>query len=192
MATGKKHNYPANRKASSFRADPGEGIHQRFLSHNLDVASLATEPFDITKASPAETRERVRKYFELCAQHDVRANLAGLGLAFGVSRTTIYGWANGKAKGISKENIAAIKTAYQILNAEMEDIMLSGKVHPVSGIFLMKNNWDYEDKKNVTVTAGDPLGDAVSEDTLREKYLSIAQESTPSLTDKDSEDPGDI
>ena len=38
------------------------------------------------------------------------------------------------------------------LTAQMEDYMQNGKINPVSGIFLMKNNMGYQDKQEVVVT----------------------------------------
>ena len=40
----------------------------------------------------------------------------------------------------------------EALTAQMEDYMQNGKINPVSGIFLMKNNMGYQDKQEVVVT----------------------------------------
>jgi sensor histidine kinase regulating citrate/malate metabolism len=59
-----------------------------------------------------------------------------------------------------------IKKAYAILNVQMEDYMQNGKINPVSGIFLMKNNMQYEDKSEVVITPNTPLGAEASENEL--------------------------
>ena len=51
--------------------------------------------------------------------------------------------------------------------------MLNGKINPVSGIFLGKNNFEYADKQEVVVTPNNPLGDLVNADKLVEHYEDI-------------------
>jgi hypothetical protein len=52
----------------------------------------------------------------------------------------------------------------------MEDFMQNGKINPVSGIFLMKNNMGYTDQQEVVLTPNNPLGEKTSERQLRDKY----------------------
>ena len=61
-----------------------------------------------------------------------------------------------------------LKRAYLVLNAQMEDYMQNGKINPVSGIFLMKNSFQYQDKQEIQVSASQ--GDAESPDQLASKY----------------------
>ena len=49
--------------------------------------------------------------------------------------------------------------------------MQNGKINPVSGIFLMKNNFGYADKQEVVLTPNNPLGDTTPVAELEEKYL---------------------
>ena len=53
----------------------------------------------------------------------------------------------------------------------MEDYMQNGKINPVSGIFLMKNNFGYADKQEVVLTPNNPLGEQKSTDELEQRYL---------------------
>lgn len=39
------------------------------------------------------------------------------------------------------------------MNAQLEDYMQNGKVNPVTGIFLSKNHFGYQDKQEITVSA---------------------------------------
>ena len=67
------------------------------------------------------------------------------------------------------------------MNLMMEDYMQNGKINPVSGIFLMKNNFGYADKQEVVLTPNNPLGEQKSNAELEERYLeSVADEN---LTD---------
>jgi hypothetical protein len=69
-----------------------------------------------------------------------------------------------------------------MLNILLEQHMQSGKINPVSGIFLMKNHFGYADKQEVVVTPNNPLGDQKSDAELEQRYLeSVADEN---LTDE--------
>ena len=84
-------------------------------------------------------------------------------------------WANGTGENRSRILPAGVrhtlKKAYQILNAQMEDYMQNGKINPVAGIFLMKNNMGYQDKQEVVLTPNQPLGEQLSPEDLQQKYL---------------------
>ena len=49
--------------------------------------------------------------------------------------------------------------------------MQNGKINPVSGIFLMKNNMGYQDKQEVVLTPNTQLGDSTTPEELQQKYL---------------------
>lgn len=53
--------------------------------------------------------------------------------------------------------------------------MLNGKINPVSGIFLMKNNFEYQDKSEVVLTPNNPFGDEVPTECFA-KNISIMSE----------------
>ena len=72
---------------------------------------------------------------------------------------------------VPAESRNLIKKAYQVLNAQMENYMQNGKINPVAGIFLMKNNMGYVDKQEMVLTPNQQLGDQVSPEDLQRKYL---------------------
>ena len=47
--------------------------------------------------------------------------------------------------------------------------MLNGKINPVSGIFLGRNHWGYQDKIDLVVTPNNPLSDALNQKQLEER-----------------------
>ena len=53
--------------------------------------------------------------------------------------------------------------------------MVSGKVNPVTGIFLGKNNYDYKDKVEHEVTAKQVTED-YSIDEIKQKYIESPEE----------------
>ena len=102
---------------------------------------------------PAQVKERIGQYFEICAEDDMKPSVAGMALAFGVHRKTLWAWANGiDSAYLPPASRDLIKKAYQFLNAQMEDYAQNGKVNPVTAIFLMKNHFGYADKQEVVLT----------------------------------------
>ena len=53
----------------------------------------------------------------------------------------------------------------------MENYMQNGKINPVAGIFLMKNNMGYQDKQEVVVTPNQQFGEQIPAEKLEQKYL---------------------
>ena len=47
-----------------------------------------------------------------------------------------------------------LKRAYDSINSYYEHMMNNGKINPVAGIFLMKNNLGYKDQTDYVVSAG--------------------------------------
>ena len=64
-----------------------------------------------------------------------------------------------------------IKKAYNLMEVQWEDYMQNGKINPVSGIFLGKNNYGYRDQQEVVLTPNSPLGSDVASEDIEKKYL---------------------
>ena len=162
-----KHRRPKRSEQMQVHTEPGENT--KYLNHALKLADLPN--FD-TKDIPL-LNQRIIEYFSICAEDDQKPSVAGLALAIGVDRKTVWQWANCEKSDRSN----SIKRAYRILNLMMEDYMQNGKINPVTGIFLMKNNFGYADKQEVVVTPNNPLGDQKSNAELEERYIeSVADE----------------
>ena len=74
-------------------------------------------------------------------------------------------------KGKNTEVADTLKKAMKVLDLQMVDYMQNGKINPVSGIFLMKNNFGYADKQEVVLTPNNPLGDTKDTKELEERYI---------------------
>lgn len=154
------------RPDSTVQAEPGD--NRKYLEHNLKMWNWP--PVDMKK--PENVLERVTLYFQTCADDDMKPSVAGLALAFGIERNTLWKWMNGvQSDYIPSESRNMLKKAYQILNVQMENYMQNGKINPVAGIFLMKNNMGYQDKQEVVLTPTQQLGEQVPAETLEKKYL---------------------
>jgi transcriptional regulator with XRE-family HTH domain len=117
-----------------------------------------------------QVQKRIGEYFQICAERGMKPSVAGFAMALGVDRRTLWTWINDKTAK-PRAVLDTLKKAYQILNYAIEEYMQNGKINPVSGIFLMKNNFGYKDQSEVVLTPNNPLGEATDRSTLEQKYL---------------------
>lgn len=157
---------PDRTTAMSVQTKPGD--NRKYLQHTMRMWNWP----EVDMREPEQVAERIEQYFGICIEDDMKPSVAGLACAFGVDRKTIWAWANGvDSKTLPTESRNLIKKAYQVLNAQMENYMQNGKINPVAGIFLMKNNMGYVDKQEMVLTPNQQLGDQVSPEDLQRKYL---------------------
>ena len=134
------------RPDSTVQAEPGDNA--KYTRHNLMLFQLAPISFE----DEAETAEWTATYFDICSQNDMKPSVAGYALALGISRVELWNLVTGKrVKPAGVINV--LKRAYYMLNAQLEDYMQNGKVNPVTGIFLSKNHFAYQDKQEIEVAA---------------------------------------
>lgn len=142
----KKRSRPDRKEAMTPHLEPGDA--GKFLSNSMQVAALPS--IDTNNAN--EVANRINEYFNISIANDVKPSVAGLALALHTERQTLWRWINGIESNKPQEVRDTIKRAMAVLNLQMEDYMQNGKINPVSGIFLMKNNMGYQDKQEVVVT----------------------------------------
>lgn len=149
---------------------PGENT--KYIEHSLAMMDWKKPDMKDVEA----VRQRVIDYFSLCAKNDMKPSFAGMALAFGVDRRTLWKYCsgNGDIKPLAPEIRDTLKKGQQLLNAQMEDYMQNGKINPVSGIFLMKNNMGYTDQQEVVLRPDSPLGEKADPEALKRKYLEDA------------------
>lgn len=143
--------------------EPGD--NRKFINNSMRIFKLPK----IDMANAEQVSDRVAEYFDICAEDDVKPSVAGLALALGVDRVYLWQIRSGKT-GKSPDVVNALKSAMQLLDLQMTDYMQNGKINPVSGIFLMKNNFGYADKQEVVVTPNSPMGEVQDNKQLEEKY----------------------
>lgn len=157
---------PDRTTAMSVQTEPGD--NRKYLQHTMRMWNWP----EVDMREPEQVAERIEQYFGICIEDDMKPSVAGLALAFGVDRKTIWAWANGVDSAyLPNESRNFIKKAYQFLNAQMENYMQNGKINPVAGIFLMKNNMGYQDKQEVVLTPNNQLGEVTPPEELQQKYL---------------------
>ncbi len=157
------------KKSAEMAPQTEPGDNRKYLLHSLKIAGLPK--IDLNDVSQIE--ERICTYFSVCAEDDMKPSVTGLALAIGICRKTLWQWSQGE----NSDRSNTIKKAYTILNLMMEEYMQNGKINPVSGIFLMKNNFGYSDKQEFVLTPNSPLGQQKSTEELEQKYIdSVAED----------------
>lgn len=169
---------PSNGKNSpvigmnGYDLEPGDNT--KYLQKNLHLMNLP----DIDLHNPDAVSERINYYFEFMAKSDCKPTVAGLAMALnGMNRRTLIAIVNDYATGgagyktaLPKSTALLIKRAYKIMETLWEDYMQNGKLNPVTGIFLGKNNYGYQDKTEHVITPNRSQEEYSVQD-IRERYL---------------------
>lgn len=146
------------------------GDNSKYLAHGMKMWDWKKPDM----MNPREVENRIEQYFQLCMDDDMKPSVEGLACAFNVHRKTIWEWATDRSgKTMPDASRALIRKAYTQLNLQMANYMQNGKINPVAGIFLMKNNLEYEDRREVTVAPSNPLGAQTPPEELQQKYIDV-------------------
>ena len=120
---------------------------QRRVGHNLRVARLPI----IDCHNYKQVTRRLNEYFDICDEDKMFATVAGMSLALGVSRQTVFRWLNGQ-RPIESDILSALEWGMTVINAQTEQTLMDGTGNVVGQIFLTKNNFpDYTDSREVIV-----------------------------------------
>lgn len=142
-------------------------VQQNIMQQSLTLMNLP----DIDLTDVEQVQDRINFYFQLVTGNGNRPTVAGLGLALnGMSRQQLWEIRTGNYRresptlGLPKTVSDAIKKAYKIMEELWENYMQTGRINPVSGIFLGKNNFGYQDKQDVVITPNNPDSDYSAQD----------------------------
>jgi len=129
---------------------PDNGENSKMIQYAMELSSLP----EIDLNNTTEVKQRINEYFNICAAYDYKPSISTLATAFRMSRFNLFDILNGKSNVIkNSESIHTIKVAYDMINSLYELYMNTGKINPVSAIFLMKNNMGYKDTTDYIITA---------------------------------------
>jgi hypothetical protein len=73
-----------------------------------------------------------------------------------------------------------------MMETQWEGYMNSGKLNPVSGIFLAKNNFGYQDKTEYVLTPNQQSESDYDSDAIRQRYLTDSTSDSGEVVDSDS------
>ncbi len=148
-------------------AELPEGDNNKYTTFALAIMQLS----EINLKDPQQVQQRVFEYFQLCADHDMKPGVAAVALALGTDRRRLWEINTDQPTQlhIPVECKKIIKMVYNSLDVLWESWMQNGKINPVSGIFLGKNNYGYKDQQEYVVTPNQ-MEEAASPDVINAKY----------------------
>lgn len=150
-----------------------EGDNAKILGVNIKLFNMPK----VDLHDPEAVAERLTEFFMLYAENDMKPTVAGMGMALGLDRRRLWEIKVGATQGrgdidtLPGEVRDSIKKAYSLMENMWESYMNSGKINPVSGIFLGKNNFGYQDKQEMVLTPNTQNESDFNEDDLRKRYL---------------------
>jgi hypothetical protein len=151
--------------------DPNENT--KYIMQGLRLLNLP----NIDLHDPVAVQDRINEYFSIIAENGNKPTVAGLGLALnGMDRRTLWEIRTGNYRrdkapyDIPKETSDVIKKTYKFMEELWENYMQNGKINPVSGIFLGKNNYGYVDKQDVVITPNTQTESDFSAEDIRKRY----------------------
>lgn len=145
--------------------EPGD--NSKYLGHAMTIARMPLVDLN----DPEAVQERIDWYFAHCFSNDMKPTVSGLCNAFKISRTTLLMWKQGTFR--KETHQAMILEAYALMESLWEDYMQNGKINPVSGIFLGKNNFGYADKQEMVVTPNNGTIETIDPATIEAKYAEL-------------------
>lgn len=118
-----------------------------------------------------ELEQKIMEYWQRCEQHNKTYTLSGLALWIGIDRKTLYNYSE------KDEFFPTIKKAKDIVEASMEERALTGESNVTFSIFALKNNFGWEDKKQVesnsTINAKVENTSNLTEDQLEDEISKL-------------------
>ena len=157
---------------NGYNLKPGDNT--KIVMQTLEVMNLP----DIDMHSVEAVAQRLGEYFEIMAKYDTKPTVAGMAMSLnGMNRNTLRAIAkdlptggSGYTTALPTEVASLIKKAYDSMEVLWESYMSSGKLNPVTGIFLAKNNYGYQDKVEHVVTPNIQTDEYDAED-IKERYI---------------------
>ena len=129
-------------------------------------------PIDLK--DPVQVNDRLNEFFQIHAGADMKPTVSGMGMALGLDRRRLWEIKAGvtdRNQDLPTLTRDSIKKAYEYMEILWENYMQNGKINPVSGIFLGKNNFGYQDKTEYVVTPNVNNDSDYNADDIRKRYL---------------------
>ena len=165
-------------------AEPGDNT--KYL--NLGMTLFSLPPIDLK--DPEQVNNRLMEFFKIHAEADMKPTVSGMGMALGLDRRRLWEIKTGvsdRNKDLPTPTRDSIKKAYEYMEVLWENYMQNGKINVISGIFLGKNNFGYQDKTEYVVTPNVHNDSDYNKEDIMARYLT----DSPTLPTIDSPDSAD-
>ena len=168
--------------------EPGD--NQKYINVSMQLFNLPS----IDLKNPEQVQARLNEYFKIQYDADLKPTVAGMAMALGIDRRRLWEIRSGNyhtnkwLEDLPTSVKDSIKKAYDFMENLWENYMQNGKINPVSGIFLGKNNFGYQDKTEYVVTPNVQNDSDYSKEDIMSRYLtdSPTLEQLPDSTDSNS------
>ena len=177
---------PRGGKSSPVIGDNGimtaPGDNTKYLALGMKLFNLP--PIDLH--DPQQVNDRLNEFFQIHAEADMKPTVSGMGMALGLDRRRLWEIKtgnynkNGMYGALPTLTMDSIKRAYEYMEILWENYMQNGKINPVSGIFLGKNNFGYQDKTEYVVTPNMNNDSDYSAEDIRARYAIDSPDSADS------------
>lgn len=147
--------------------EPGD--NSKYLGHALTINRMPLVDLNDIEA----VKERIDWYFDLCFANDMKPTVSGFCNALKINRVTLLNWRNGTFRADTHQ--AVILEKYSMMEEMWEHYMQNGKINPVSGIFLGKNNYGYADKQEYVLTPNQQQ-ETIDPATIAAKYEELPED----------------
>ena len=170
---------------AALNVQPGDNTKYVLLGATL----FNLPPIDLK--DPEQVGDRLNEFFKIHAEADMKPTVSGMAMALGLDRRRLWEIKTGNyGTQKSLEDLPtmtkdSIKRAYNYMEILWENYMQNGKINPVSGIFLGKNNFGYQDKTEYVVTPNVNNDSDYNADDIRKRY--ITDSATIATIDSDSD-----
>ena len=147
---------------------------------NAKYIGVSLQLFNMPKVDlykPEDVQARLAEYFRIHTEADMKPTVVGMAMALGIDRRRLWEIRAGAKIGghtpidLPTLTVDYIKKAYDFMENLWENYMQNGKINPVSGIFLGKNNFGYQDKTEYVVTPNMQNDSDYNAEDIRARYL---------------------
>ena len=148
--------------------EPGDNA--KYIGVSLKLFNM--KPVDLHNTD--EVEKRLEEYFAIHVQADLKPTVVGMAMALGIDRRRLWDIKSGapdRYKDLPTSTRDSIKRAYDFMENLWENYMQNGKINPVSGIFLGKNNFGYQDKTEYVVTPNVNTDSDYNAEDIKKRYL---------------------
>lgn len=174
---------------NGYNLEPGDNT--KIMQVNMAIFNMKNIDLEDVEA----VENRLNEFLMLYAQADLKPTVAGMALCLnGMRRQQLWAIVNDQPTGgagykhtLPPEVADSIKKSYFLMENMWENYMNSGKINPVSGIFLGKNNFGYQDKTEYVLTPNQNTDSDYSADDIRARYINSDQKRLSTIN-SDSEE----
>jgi hypothetical protein len=167
---------------NGYNLEPGDNSKMTRLS--IQLFNLPNIDLDDVK----QVEDRLTEYFAIYDNADMKPTVSGMALALnGHNRQWLWAVTHdqplngrGSTANLRPEVSDIIKKAYFMMEILWEQYMQNGKVNPVAGIFLAKNNFGYQDKTEYVLTPNANNDSDINPDSIKQRYLIDSNDSDES------------